>query len=79
MENMWLMAVSLDIGVHIVSSLSEKGTEKEIKKLLDIPDNFLCCFTMRLGYPVAPISYLRVRRDVEDFTHHNGFRNKGLD
>jgi nitroreductase len=79
MENMWLMAVSLDIGVHIVSSLSEKGTEKEIKKLLDIPDNFIIGFTMRLGYPVAPISYLRVRRDVEDFTHHNGFRNKGLD
>ena len=79
MENMWLMAVSLGIGVHIVSSLSEKGTEKEIKKLLDIPDNFIIGFTMRLGYPVAPIHYLRVRRDLEDFTHHNGFKNEGLD
>jgi len=35
--------------------------------------------TMRLGYPVAPINYLRVRRDLEDFTHHNGFKNKGVD
>jgi len=73
------MAVSLGIGVHIVSSLSEKRTEKEIKKLLDIRDNFVIGFTMRLGYPVAPINYLRVRRDLEDFTHHNGFKNKGLD
>jgi nitroreductase len=79
MENMWLMAVSLGIGVHIVSSLSEKGTDKEIKKLLDIPDNFIIGFTMRLGYPVGPINYLRVRRDLEDFTHHNRFKNKGLD
>ena len=79
MENMWLIAVSLGIGVHIVSSLSEKRTEKEIKKLLDIRDNFVIGFTMRLGYPVAPINYLRVRRDLEDFTHHNGFKNKGLD
>ena len=79
MENMWLMAASLDIGVHIVSSLSEKGTEKEIKKLLDIPDNFIIGFTMRLGYAVAPINYLRVRRDLEDFTHHNRFKNKGPD
>ena len=44
-------------------SLSEKGTEKEIKKLLDIPDNFIIGFTMRLGYPVTPVNYLRVRRD----------------
>ena len=40
---------------------------------------FIIGFTMRLGYPVAPINYIRVRRDLEDFTHHNGFKNKGLD
>jgi nitroreductase len=79
MENMWLMAASLGIGVHILSSLSEKGAEKEIKKLLDFPDSFIIGFTMRLGYPVEPINYLRVRRDLEDFTHHNGFKNKDLD
>ncbi len=79
MENMWLMAVSLGIGVHILSSLSEKKTEKEIKRLLDVPNNFTIGFTMRLGYPVAPIHYLRVRRNIEDFTHYNGFKYKGLD
>ena len=53
--------------------------KKEIMKMLNIPDNFIIGFTMRLGYPVAPVNYLRVRRDVADFTHHNGFKNKGLD
>jgi hypothetical protein len=29
---------------------------------------------MRLGYPVTPVHSLRVRRDRDDFVHHNGFR-----
>jgi nitroreductase len=73
MENMWLMANSLGIGVHIVSSLSEKEVAKDIMKMLNIPENFVLAITVRLGYPVAPIDYLRVRRDIKDFTHHNGF------
>jgi len=36
-------------------------------------------FACRLGYPVpARGRYIRVRRDVEDFTHYNRFGNKGL-
>jgi len=73
MENMWLMANSLGIGVHIVSSLSGNRVKKKIMKLLKVPDNFTIGFTMRLGYPVKPVNYLRVRRDKEDFTHYNGF------
>ena len=73
MENMWLMANSLGIGVHIVSSLSGNRVKKKIMKLLKVPDNFTIGFTMRLGYPVTPVNYLRVRRDKEDFTHYNGF------
>ena len=78
MENIWLMANSLSIGVHIVSSLSGKEVEKEIKKILSIPDNFIIGITMRLGYPLAPVDYLRVRRDIKDFTHRNGYKNKRL-
>jgi len=73
MENMWLMANALGIGVQIVSSLSGNGVEDEIIKLLNIPENFIIGFTMRLGYPVAPVNYVRVRRDVVGFTHHNRF------
>jgi len=74
MENMWLMAHSLNIGVHIVSSLSEGGVEKRIKEILSVPENFVIAITLRLGYPVAPADYLRVRRDIPDFTHHNRFK-----
>jgi nitroreductase len=74
MENMWLMANSLGIGVHIVSSLSQKKVAAEIAKLLNVPDKFALAFSMRLGYPVSPVHYLRVRRDRGDFAHHNGFK-----
>jgi nitroreductase len=74
MENMWLMANALGIGVHIVSSLSGKKVAAEIAKLLHVPDKFAIAFSMRLGYPVTPVHYLRVRRDRDDFVHHNGFR-----
>ena len=48
MENMWLMANFLGIGVHIVSSLSESSVEKRIMEMLRVPDNFVIGFTMRL-------------------------------
>jgi hypothetical protein len=78
MENIWLMANSLDISVHIVSSLSGNGVAEEIKKILNIPDNFIIGISMRLGYSSASVNYLRVRRDIKDFTHFNGYLNKGL-
>ncbi len=79
MENMWLMASSLGIGLHIVSSLAAGPAEIALKRLLEIPANLKVAFTCRLGYPVGQQgSYLRVRRDVEDFSHHNRFGEKGL-
>ena len=73
MENMWLTAESLGIGFQIVSSLSSVA---EVKKILNIPDHLLIAFSCRLGYPVSePAKYLRVRRDVKDFIHHNRFGN----
>ncbi len=74
MENMWLTANSLGICVHIVSSLSGKKVAAEIAKMLGVPDKFVIAFSMRLGYPVTPVHYLRVRRDRDDFVHHNGFK-----
>jgi nitroreductase len=79
MENMWLMASSLGIGLHILSSLAADPVEKELKRLLDIPVHLKIAFTCRLGYPTeAQGAYMRVRRDIEDFTHHNRFGKKGL-
>ena len=80
MENMWLMANALGIGFHIMSVLGADPVEKEVKRILNIPKQLKIAFACRLGYPVSePVKYLRVRRDVEDFAHHNRFGNKGLE
>ncbi len=79
LENMWLMAHSLGIGFHVMSALSADLVEKEVKRILNIPEHLKIAFAARLGYPLStPPRYLRVRREVEDFTHHNRFGNPGL-
>ena len=63
----------MGVGLHIVSSLSSGG---EVKELLGIPARLTIAFSCRLGYPVsAPPPYLRVRREVADFTHRNKYRD----
>ncbi len=80
MENMWLMANSLGISFHIVSSISSGTVGKEVKNILHIPGNLEIAFSCRLGYPISsPSEYLRVRRDIIDFTSHNKFGSKGLE
>jgi len=77
---MWLMAHSLGVGFHVLSALSADPVEKEIKSLLNIPENLKIAFASRLGYPLsAPTKYLRVRRDIKDFTHCNQFSNMSID
>jgi len=78
MENMWLAANSLGIAIHILSALSGDLMEKEVKRILNIPGHLKIAFSARAGYPEKPIKYLRVRRDTEDFTHHNMFGQKGI-
>jgi nitroreductase len=74
MENMWLAVQSLGLAFHIVSSLGEEPIETEVKRLLQIPKGLRIAFGARLGYPTsAPRKQLRVRRDVEDFVHHNQY------
>ena len=77
MENMWLMAQSLGIGFHIMSIFSGIPVEREVKKILNIPEYMKIAFAARVGYPRSTLSnYLRVRREVEDFTHFNRFGNR---
>lgn len=80
MENMWLAAQSLGIGFQIISAFTASSAEDEVKKLLGIPAATKIAFTVRVGYPDSePPKALHVRREVEDFTHHNRFGRKGLD
>ena len=71
LENMWLMAASLEIGFHVVSALANEPAAAQIKELLAIPPELEIALAFRLGYPIAKGNYLRVRRDVQDFAHFN--------
>lgn len=74
MENMWLVAQSLSIGCQIMSVFSGNAVEKQVKQILDIPEYMKIGFAARLGYPAsAAFKYVRVRRDLADFAHHNRF------
>ena len=63
MENMWLMAQSLDIGFQIMSMFGSP-VQKEVKKILEIPDHMAILFAIRLGYPFTRSKDLRVRREI---------------
>jgi nitroreductase len=79
MENMWLMAQSLGVGFQIMTVFSGLGVKSQVKDLLGVPERMKISFAVRLGYPASPPSgMLRVRRDVDDLTHHNRFGRKGL-
>ena len=78
-ENLWLAANSLGIDFHIVSSLASGPTEEEVKRILAIPAHLKIVFGIRLGYASTPSRYLRVRRDIEDFSHYNRFGTKVKD
>ena len=78
MENMWLMAQSLGISLQILSAFAAPPVEKQVKQILCIPEQLKIAYTCRLGYPTGSAKYLRVRRDIEDFTHYNKFGNKGI-
>jgi len=76
MENMWLMAQSLGVSIQILSALSAPPVETEIKKLLNVPDYMRIAYTCRIGYATAANKYFRVRRDLEDFVHHNKYGDR---
>ena len=79
MQNMWLAANASGIDFHIVSALGSGQVEKEVKRILAVPDHLKIAFSIRLGYAAAAPPRLRIRRDIEDFSHHNQFGNKGID
>jgi nitroreductase len=71
MENIWLAAEDLGIGVQIVSALN---SAPEVKQILGIPDKLRIAYSVRLGHPLTePAGYLRVRRDIQDFAHFNHY------
>jgi len=79
MQNLWLESNSLGIDFQIISAIAGGPVGIEVKRILAVPENLKIAFTARLGYAAAaPPHTLRVRRDIEDFSHHNHFGNKGI-
>jgi nitroreductase len=73
LENMWLVAESLGIGFQVQSALGGERVERGVERILGVPERLRIGFAVRLGYPTTPRDYVRVRRDVESFTHRNRF------
>jgi len=51
MQNMWLTAETLGVGMQIMSVFSSQQVETELRKILSIPDYIDIAFACRLGYP----------------------------
>jgi len=45
---------------------------------VNIPEYMELGFACKLGYPLSETKYLRVRRDIGSFTHHNKYGDKWL-
>ena len=79
MENMWLMAESLGIGMHILTVFSDSHVEAEVREILNIEPQMKIAFACSLGYPATSIAEgVRVRRDLKDFIHHNTFGKRDI-
>ena len=79
MENMWLMSESEGLGMHVLTVFQNGAVEKQVQHALHIPPLMKIAFACSLGYPAEPADpYLRVRRELEDFVHHNQFGHKDV-
>ncbi|WP_221313026.1 nitroreductase family protein [Granulicella aggregans] len=79
MENMWLTAESLGLGMHILTVFADSPVEAEVRRVLKIEPQMKIAFACGLGYPAYPtVEDLRVRRDLDDFVHDNAFRQQNV-
>jgi len=79
MKNMLLMVEELGIGMHIFTAFGDSAVEKEVVKTLHIPPPMKIAFACALGYAAEhSVRYVRVRRDLEGFVHHNRFGHKDI-
>ena len=79
MENMWLEARSLNVGLQVMSVFGDRKIQGEVKRVLRIPSHMRIAYALRLGFPARRRGrYLRVRRDASGIVHHNMYGNRGL-
>lgn len=79
LENMWLMAESLALNMHVLTVFSDSAVETEVQKVLKMAPRMKIAFACGLGYSAeTSTESVRVRRDLDDFVHHNTFGHKDV-
>jgi nitroreductase len=73
MENIWLAAQALGLGLQILSVFSGSQVEAALRRMLGFPDRLKIAYACRLGYPAQPHDYVRVRRARGEFVHRNRY------
>jgi nitroreductase len=76
MENMWLTAQSLGLGLQILSVFSSEPVEAALRRMLGFPDHLKIAYACRLGHPAGASDYVRVRRSRDAFVHRNRYGAK---
>ncbi|HIE26004.1 TPA: nitroreductase family protein [Candidatus Poribacteria bacterium] len=72
-QNLLLMAESLNIGAQFISAPLETKTDREqVKKILKIPSVYEPISLLRLGYTESQ-QCASVRIDASRFVHHDSF------
>ncbi len=67
-ENMFLAAAALGIGMAWLSGFAEERLGMALRRLLMIPEPLLLMAGLPIGYP-QPVGQSRLRRPLEDFVH----------
>jgi nitroreductase len=77
MENMWLTAQSLGLGLQILSVFSSEPVEAALRRMLGFPAHLKIAYACRLGHPAEAHDYVRVRRPLDAFVHRNRYGGEG--
>ena len=80
MQNIWLAAADLALGMQILSAFGAESVERDLRRILALPPELKVAFACRVGHPGAATCpgtpgtrYPRVRREIRDFAHRNGY------
>jgi nitroreductase len=80
MQNIWLAAEDLGLGMQILSAFAAEPVERELRRILALPPVLKIAFACRVGHAAAAAApgtpgprYLRVRREIGDFAHRNRY------
>jgi nitroreductase len=77
LENIWLAAESQGLAFHVLTVVGDGPVEAQMRIVLNAPEHMKIAFACSVCYAASPAEhYVRVRRDLNEFVHHNVFGRK---